>query len=1027
MKKQVLLLFLFIAARLYAQQPAQNYKGSFNVNGYAGMKEFKLQNTELEENYMQSDSIKWTYLRKYYKKYGVIKTNWKQYFRMDVYDSLGKSKELIFPIYFDSYGSIYPGFPLLEGMEDSYFESRLTSNKDQHKFSLHQFFMNWDFRKKFEQNVNSKGTEEEKKFYNSVLANYDNWGSDKKEKTAFFYKLWDSTMYANLGQALQKKIKETGAKKIIFYVHGYNVPYSLGVLQSLELQNYIQSTNYADKDKVLLVPIFWPSNDAKECNLPDDSTFNGFSIKDKNGIFNGGLSTGTLFWYYSNQAYSAAKGLREVLNGIQDIKTDGKDVNVVLFSHSLGANIITSSVINTFSKMELNSSIYDYANADLTKRKIDPDSLSKKLSKNDKLGFEIVRMFKAVDIPKQKVTLFLSAPAIPGESTFMDISDSVRNKIKIYSTINKLDPVLQKKNTGILNKINAVNAGNFGSTSFGCDYNNDCAAVQDYFDSYGRGDCLRFKELKINDHDFFVYLSDPDYRLFIYQMLNDTSKSLSTKIIVNKFDLKFKRLVDLTKSKHFDAVDETKYNNRRFDNLVSKKNTAVNVGTREALKYLLINLVDEEKTNEFSETLLPETLRKIVTKDDAFALVMLRRELIENSDPDKSDHMKRKLIKVVDRRISETCYEAFPMYSYKNQCQQAVKFVSIRSGNDLFTPAGLYATSANKDLKNSHWYFQRNDDRDYTGSLLIEVGTDYLRAPRRRNINTYQTVLYGFDVYTPYFRDYTIFTKNDTFNIYDRPHASFQYFGWAKYGLSKWNFYRWSFAIKIGKIGGFNGRDFQAALHQDISYSPRPRGWGAQIANNGRLGYSFEGSNELDKKLIELSRENHFWNLRFQTLLNWKVGSYMTNVSLGIQLSNKSFRLNNANYINQRNRQNSIRWSDNLMYAISFSGVAVKHNTMLQGYGVFDTNETKNDSLTPGSRYVLMRNQVRPFIWNGSFTISYTTRYVTLFYRWNTYSPETTLDDTRAKRYPTDTETMKIGKRWHHFAVIGISFNVKKY
>lgn len=1025
MKKIIPLLFLVVGSKLLPAQQAKNYTGSVNVSGYTSS-QFKFQSTELQENYLESDSIKWTYIRKYYKKYDVIKANWKQYFKTDVYEALGKSKEMIFPIYFDSYGSVYPNLSLLKGMEESSFET-WSNNKDQHKYSLHQFFMNWDFRKKFEENVTATASPEEKVFYNTVLSNYDNWRSNKKADKEFFYKLWDSVRYAGLAKDLQQKVAETGAKKIIFFVHGYNVPYSLAVLQSLELQNYIHSTNYPEKDKVLIVPVFWPSNDAKFCELPSDSTLKGFSIKDKNGIFNGGLRTGTLFWYYSNQAYYAAKGLREILNGIAGVKTEGKDVNVVLFSHSLGANVVTSAIINTFSKMQLNSTVYDYANVDWDSLKVNQDSLTRKLSKNDKLGFEVVKMFKTVKLPKQKITLFLSAPAIAGENTFMDISDSVRNKIKIYSTINKLDPVLQKKNAGVLNEINAINAGNFGSTSFGCNYNDDCAAVQDYFDSYGIGDCLRYKELKINDHDFFVYLSDPDYRLFIYQLLNDTSKTSSTKIVVNKFDLKFKRLVDLTKSRRFDAVEETRFNNRRFDNLISKRNNMINVGTREALKFMVMNLIDEEKENEFSELLLPETLRKIVTKEDPFALVMLRRELIENIDPDKSDHMKRKLIKVVDRRISETCYDAFPMYGYKTQCQQPVKFVSIRSGNDLFTPAGLYATIANKNIKTSHWYFQRNDDRDYTGSLLIEVGTDYLRAPRRRNINTYQTLFYGFDVYTPYFRDYEIFTNNDTFNINDRPHASFQYFGWGKKGLSKWNFYRWSFAIKIGKIGGFNGRDFQAALHQDISYSPRPRGWGAQIANNGRLGYSFEGSNEVDKRLIELSRENHFWNLRLQGVLYWMVGSYMSNASLGIQLSNKSFKINNANFINQRNRQNVIRKSDNLMYALSFAAVAVKHNTMLQGYGVFDTNETKNDSLTPRSRYVLMRNQVRPFIWNGNITISYTTRYVTVFYRWTTFSPETTLDDTKAKRYPTDTETMKIGKRWHHFAVIGICFNVKKY
>jgi len=966
----------------------------------------------------QNDSIKWKYIKNYHRSNEQIKENWEQFFRMDLYDSLKASKDKLFPVYFDSYGSPYPHLSLLKGVNKSSFQSTM-SPKNLRKYSLQHFFQGSDFRENFAKNIDALPNEATKRIYQRLLAHTNEWNGSSDEKIDRFYELWDSLQFSIVINDLKEKIRSSGATKIMFYVHGYNVPYSLAALQSLELQKHIRKSD----QNILMIPLFWPSNNAKDCNLTQDTISpDGFDINDRAGLCDGGIQNAQLFWYYSNQAYFAAVGLRRILNGLQ-----GTPIDITLYSHSLGATVITSAVINTFSKMQLDESIRTHLNDNWLDLKRDHPGEYKAMKKNDNLGFEIVKAFKLEELPKQRITLYMSAPAIPGEHTFADISSGVLSNISVFSTVNKKDPVLTKRNASILGKTGIVNASNFGATSLGCDYNDDRAALQQYFDSHNATDNLHFKSVEINDHDFFVYLNDSNYRSFIDTMLQNKLIPVESLSEVGRFNAKFNRLTSQTDDKDFKPQQETIFNYRKKNNLVIKRNTSVNNNTRSALDTLVKDLVLGEKPNEFSETLLPVTLEKIVTKEDPFALVMLRRELVEDKSADKSDHMKRKLIKVVDRRISETCYDNFPMYSYKNQCQRPVRFVSIRTGNDLFTPAGLYATFTNKELKQSNWYFQKNDDRDYTGSLLIEVGTDFLRAPRGRNFNSYQTVFYGFDVFTPYFKDYAIFTKNDTFNINDRPHASFQYFGWSKNGLSRRSLYRWSFFIKFGKIGGYNGSDFQAALHQDISFSPRPRGWGAQIANNGRLGISIEGAHEWDKQLINHPRDQHFWNLHLQLPISWKAGSYMTNASIGLVLTNKSFKQNNTNYINHRTRQTVNRRSDNLMYAFSFNATGVQHNTMLQGYGIVSTNESKDDTLTPKSRHKLNRSQVRPIIFNTSFLVSYTARYFTVFYKWTSFSPETYQDDIKAKRYPTDTETMKIGKRWHHFAVIGISFNVMRY
>ncbi len=1008
MKQIILIVLLLLIYKSYAQGTDKPEKNSVT------------QSFQYGGNYY--DSIKWTYVRKYCKYNALIKNNWKQYYKINLFDTIQtKQNNLIYPIYFDSYGSLYPNLSFLNMLRDRDFKKGWMCDKDLNKYSLHTFFRNNRFRRVVQYNVKAKGKVEDSIFYNMLLSKLDTWEGKGEENRTNFYKIWDSTRYGQVIQELKKRITEKGVTKIIFFVHGYNVPYSLAALQALELQNYIQSVN--DKDTILMIPVFWPSNDSKKCNLTENDTeFKGFNISDNRKFLRGGVRTGTLWWYYTNQAYFAAIGLRKILNGIYGVHVNGKEPEIILFSHSFGATVITSSLINTFSKMHIHRSIRDAADGDFSS--LDSNTL-KKLKVNDPLGFMMIKRFKQTDLPRQKVTLYLSAPAISGENTFIDMDTIALRNLKVYSTVNKMDPVLTKANTGIFRNI--IKASDFGNTSMGCDYNGDCNNVKQCFSNPS---CVENSQLNFKEHDFFVYLNDSIYKASVKKMVEEATPYTSSKTSNKTFDEKFDRLMYLTSLKNYHAIELGVFKNKKFDHLTCAKDLTINTSADQAARYLVRDLIFEEKPNEFSQTSLPKTREKIVKKNDPFALVILRRELLEDQDPLKSDFLKGKLIQLVDKQISERCYKSFSMYSYKTQYEHPIKFVSIQSGNDLFTPTGLYATFFNKDLKKTLPLFQRNDDRDYTGSLLIEVGTDYLRMPRRRNLNSYQTVLYGFDVYTPYFRDTTIFTKNDTFNIYDRPHASFQYFGWSKNGLSRRSIYRWSVLIKFGKIGGFNGSNFQAALHQDISRSPRPRGWKAQIANNGRLGISIEGSHEWEIKIKEAfdpPRDNYFWKMCWQFITNWKVGTYMTNLSAGIQLTNKNFIQNNPHHIQIRTRQNVVQRFDNLTYAISFLATGVKHNTMLQGYGIFDTNESKDDPLTPKSLHVLTRNQVKPLTYNLNLLISYTARYATFFYKWSSFSPETNLNDTRAKRNPDDVETMKIGHRWHHFAVIGITFNVRKY
>ena len=439
-------------------------------------------------------------------------------------------------------------------------------------------------------------------------------------------------------------------------------------------------------------------------------------------------------------------------------------------------------------------------------------------------------------------------------------------------------------------------------------------------------------------------------------------------------------------------------------------------------------LIASEENTEFDKNISARTRELISSTSDSYCVLLIRRAMMDNEDI--SEWLRRKLLKALGEQTDILDDTEASMYRLPSDHKKLVKFTSVRTGNDLFTLAGLYDEAFNpktKFMKDNKWLFQRNDDRDYTGSLLVEIGTDYLNIHGSNPSKSYQTFLYGFDVYTPYFRDKKIFPADTSFNKLDRPHASFQYFGWSRKTLSFNTKVRSTFTIKAGRVGGQAGAKFQNTLHRDISYSPQPRGWAAQVGNGGRIGVSFEYTAERQDRIKD---KNLYTNLIF----DGKLGTYMTVAGVGVGITNKSFAQCNPNFISLNRRKKTDRfWQvvrQHLMYRASISYYRVVHNTMLEGYGVFKTTENTDSvvNFAPKSRYILDASRIHRNTYQLNYTVSYSTKYVTFFYNWKCYSPETTNGDIGIPSpysvmigKPKD---MDISKRWHHFAEIGVSFNI---
>jgi hypothetical protein len=432
-------------------------------------------------------------------------------------------------------------------------------------------------------------------------------------------------------------------------------------------------------------------------------------------------------------------------------------------------------------------------------------------------------------------------------------------------------------------------------------------------------------------------------------------------------------------------------------------------------------LIQSESATEFEREISPDTRSLIAGTNDSYTLLLVRRKIMENEDI-ISDWLRRKLLRALGEQTDVLDPKEASMYRLPSDRPDILKFTSIRTGNDLFTMAGIYDLAVlprGKYVKDGRLLFQRNDDRDYTGSLLVELGTDYLNIHGRNPSRSYQTVLYGFDVYTPYFLDKVKFSTDTSTNKRDRPHASFQYFGWSRKTLSFNNKIRWQLSIKGGLIGGTAGSKFQNTLHRDISYSDQPRGWESQIANGGRVGISFEYKLEMQRRIPDR-------NFYYSVFTEDKLGTYMTTAGLGVQVSNKSFAHTNSNFISLYSRKKSERlrqvFRQHFMYNVSFTYHRIVHNTMLEGYGIFKTNEDKTYDKTI-SYYALAKERVRRNIGVLNIALSYSTKYITYFYNWKSFSPETTNGNIEIGSRASG-ENMDISKRWHHFAEIGVAFYI---
>jgi hypothetical protein len=390
---------------------------------------------------------------------------------------------------------------------------------------------------------------------------------------------------------------------------------------------------------------------------------------------------------------------------------------------------------------------------------------------------------------------------------------------------------------------------------------------------------------------------------------------------------------------------------------------------------------------------------------------LLTIELI-HTELKKRDHLnpihKKVLIEALSEYIQLISKTDYQDYTYQHDNPQMIKFFTIKTNNDLFlVPRIIPSKHRPQSLENL--------DMDYTGGLLAEIGTDFLRLRSTKPKKMYQTILYGFEVHTPYFRDTSIFTKNDTFNVLDRPHGNFLFGGFSFNGLSRSNGYRWSSRIKIGKIGSGVGRVFQDVLHQDVSSSIKSLGWPSQIANNGRLGFSLEHRSEFQVAFSKNELFKKKWFPYSNLIVEGRFGSYKTNIAAGYAISNSSFSKMNMHNVRNVTSKEGFKFNYKLETTITYN----QHNSMLEGYGWFKNN-LPDDCLRPLNKHYLKRNQIYPIISLTEITLGLSTKNFSAFIIHSIRSPELRYAGAVAKAENGDFVYVN---KWFNYGTLGISFH----
>ena len=321
----------------------------------------------------QTEKDKWHYFAKFQKagvtrseQQIIIQENWEQYFKKDILKKI--SVYDYYPLMLDSYGSPYADERLFIGSNDDFFTGGIKKDANNMKYSMYSVFQRNKYKKLLKENISKLEDGTVKDLYTKLL-------NDQYKDIDAFYKEYDPTHFNAIYSGINSKL--VGKKKVLFFMHGFNVPYSLACVQADALMDILKDSIGVNLKEILLVPIFWSSNNAKIDSVLSEKTFTTRNEES--------LENGRKYWYYSNRAYYAAITLRKVINKLDP------SIELLVFSHSLGTTIATTAFISTTTKFHLKSTLKPDVDATVCNKAFLKDSTSY-YNKVDYITKDLVRI-----------------------------------------------------------------------------------------------------------------------------------------------------------------------------------------------------------------------------------------------------------------------------------------------------------------------------------------------------------------------------------------------------------------------------------------------------------------------------------------------------------------------------------------------------------------------------------------------------------------------------------------------------------
>ena len=355
---------------------------------------------------------------------------------------------------------------------------------------------------------------------NSIGEAYQRWktqdfntemkeGFNKKRQLPISDSIKAKDFIADFGQKTNSELAKTKKKTIIFFIHGYNVPYSLAHLQSNRIMALLDSAGL--ENNTLFFRVLWDGGSRKKLNI---------KVKEKNGevilkhlTYKDVLTLRNATGFNKRINYSRACGLtlRQFMNSI--LKQGGNDsLSFKIITHSLGANVAASCLLNNAYVLpfkgkkvrKMAESINYQLDSLLLPKNI---SLLKKRKANRAL-IPVLEKMRNVPLPNAKVDVFMNAPAIAGVTSFL-YHDTDKN-YSFTVGFNRFDPVLDKRFLSKNITLFSFGPKKFGATTLGLNYQNECRKTALLF-SNSKVKFTAVESGNYFEHDLFYYSQGPEF------------------------------------------------------------------------------------------------------------------------------------------------------------------------------------------------------------------------------------------------------------------------------------------------------------------------------------------------------------------------------------------------------------------------------------------------------------------------------------------------------------------------------------